>query len=110
MRKPIVRRGVVIRAIWAPADGAHGGGETRGDADIVVGIHVGAHGHALVRASKLLELTDGDAGGGQGVKAGAQVAGVALREAALDLQERGEHDDHQHHRGHHGKRQNEGET
>ena len=92
------------------ANGRDRGGILAPDTDVIVSIHVRTHGHALVGAGELLELADGDAGGGQGVKAGAQVAGVALGEAALDLQERGEDDYHQHQRSHDGQRQHEGET
>ena len=110
MGQLFVRRGVVVGAISPAADRADGRGVVAPDTDVIVGIHVRTHGHALVGAGELLQLSNRDAGGGQGVKAGAQVAGVALGEAALDLQERGEDDYHQHQRGHDGQRQHEGET
>ena len=72
--------------------------------------HVRAHGDTLVGARGLLKMADGDTRRGEGVETSALVARVALGEAALDLEERGENDHHHHHRCHDGKRQNEGET
>ena len=77
---------------------------------VVVGIQVGAHGHALIRTHRGLQLADGDAGRGKGVETGAEIAGVALREAAFHLQERGEHDHQHHHRRHDGQREHEGKA
>ena len=103
-------RGVVIRAIRATADRGYGRGIVISGGDLVVREHVRAHGHALVGAGELLQLADGDTSRSQGVEARPQVAGVALGEPALDLQERGENDYHHHHRSHDGQRQDEGET
>ena len=101
---------VVVRAVRTAADRGGRRGVVVAHGDVVVGEHVGAHGHALVGAGELLELGHGDAGRGEGVETRPQIAGMALRQAAFDLQERGEDDHQHHHRRHDGQREHEGET
>ena len=81
---------------------------TRGNG--VIRIQVGAHGHALVGPSELLELSDSDFRGDQGVKPGAHVAVVGEREFAFDLEKGSQHDDEHDHPSHDGQREDEGET